>query len=250
MALQVDLTKSAGALRLSLEKAGILTPPSVEVAFDLDVSGSYEDEHLDGSTNDLMTRLVPWGLVFDPDKQLDVFTFSSGPSGVYNPGQVNANNYEGFVKKNVIGCPGWRGGTSYAPVLRKNLELFGWLPSSDGPSERRGGFLGFGGKPAAQSTQAPKRKSLVLFNTDGANDDKAQTEQLFAEMQRNNYQMYVAFIAYANGNPDFSFIHGLADKYNNCGIVIIKNMKQWTAKSDDEINAEIITPELVEWLKA
>lgn len=48
MALQLNLPKAQASLQLCLEKAGIVTPPVVEFAFTLDVSGSFEDEHRDG----------------------------------------------------------------------------------------------------------------------------------------------------------------------------------------------------------
>ncbi len=247
MSLQLDMNKAAGNLRLSLEKRGIMTPPVVEVAFDLDVSGSYKDEHEDGSTNDLMARLAPWGLVFDPDKQLDVFAFSDRSRGIYNPGPVNQSNYQGFIKKHIIGCPAWCGGTDYAPVLRANLEAFGWIESASAPPQKRGWFGS--SKPAQAQAPVAKRRSLILFNTDGANSDQRETEALFEQMEREKYGVYVAFIAYANGGADFSFINRLAERFSNCGLTVIENVQRWVKQSDDEINNAIITDELVTWLK-
>jgi hypothetical protein len=247
MPISLDMNKATGNLRLALEKRGIMTPPVVEVAFDFDCSGSYEDEHINGSTNDLLTRLTPWGLLFDPDKQLDMFAFSDRSRGIFNPGPVNESNYQGFVKKHIIGCPVWRGGTDYAPVLRANLEAFGWIESAAAPAQKRGWFGG--GKPAPVQAPVAKRRSLILFNTDGANNDKRETEALFEQMEREKYGVYVAFIAYDNDGADFSFINRLAERFNNCGLVVIENMKEWVKQSDDQINNAIISDELVTWLK-
>ncbi|MFO1337901.1 MAG: hypothetical protein U1F53_06625 [Burkholderiaceae bacterium] len=60
MALQLNLEKSKATLQLCLQKAGIVQPPAMDMGVLLDVSGSFEDEHQDGTTNRLLTRLVPW----------------------------------------------------------------------------------------------------------------------------------------------------------------------------------------------
>lgn len=256
MSIQLDLNKSTQKLQLSLQKKGIHNPPVVEVAFDLDVSGSYEDEHLDGLTNMLMARLVPWGLLFDPDRKLDVFTFSNGAGNAYYVGDVNANNYQDYVRKNVIGkVPGWNGGTTYADVLRMNLENFGWIsaPASAAPAQKRGGFLGFGRKPepapVAQPT-AVKRNSLVIFNTDGDTQDKAETVRLFQEMSDHKYGMYVMFIGVSNQPGTFKFIQKLADDFDNCGLTVITDVRKWVELDDEHINEQLITDELLTWLKA
>ncbi|MES2943527.1 MAG: hypothetical protein V4772_11725, partial [Pseudomonadota bacterium] len=78
MALSLNLTKAEKSLKLCLQKSGLVEPPQVDLAFVLDVSGSFDDEHRAGVTDALLTRLVPWGMTFDPDRKLDVFSFSSG----------------------------------------------------------------------------------------------------------------------------------------------------------------------------
>ncbi len=252
MGLQLDLQKSATSLRLSLEKAGLATLPDMEVCFDLDVSGSYEDEHKDGITNDIMTRLVPWGLVFDPDKKLDVFTFSNGRAHAHYVGEVTGENYDGYVRRYIIGkVPGWNGGTTYADVLRKNLQHFGWIAESAEAPQKRGMFGKWSGSsaPAPVAESLKPRKAIVLFNTDGDNSDQRETDALFAEMEAEGYGIYVNFIAVSNQGGRFPFINRMADKYNNVGITVIRDVRRWVQKSDDEINAELIGPELVEWLK-
>ncbi|MCA9356615.1 VWA domain-containing protein [Candidatus Nomurabacteria bacterium] len=267
MALQLDLNKASAKLVLSLQKAGITTPPSVEVAFDLDVSGSFEDEHRDGLTNDLMARLVPWGLVFDPDKQLDVFTFSSRPDSVYNVGSVNADNYEGFVMREIYEkVPGWSGGTDYSYVLQRNLQLFGWAPQDEVAAEKTksffGGLFGGGKKPTVASAPVAKRKSLVLFTTDGENSDKDRTERLLAESEARGDGVYFLFLGVSQqekqraaeskkafGKRAFPFIHGLGEKFNNVGFEPISDVREWVSQTDEAINEALISDELVLWFK-
>ena len=252
MALQLDMNKGVQKLRMELSKrGGLINLPQAEVVFDLDVSGSYHDEHLDGQTNNLMARLVPWGMLLDPDKKMQVFTFSDGAHNAHLVGDVDATTYEGYVKRNVIGkVPGYRGGTDYAHVLRKNLELFGWIQ----PAEAKGGGGGmfgglFGRKPAAAPAPGIKRRSLILFNTDGDNSDKAATRELFAQMEREQYGVYVMFLAVSNQGGGFPFLQELADKYDNCGITVIRDVKKWVQLSDEDIADQIITGELIKWLK-
>lgn len=254
--MTIDLQKSTENLKITLEKKGLLAPPIVDVAFDLDVSGSYRDEHEDGSTNNLIARLVPWGIVLDPDKKLDCFTFSNGKKNAHYVGEITVENYEGYVRTNIIKkVPGWSGGTDYAPVLRKNLEHFGWEEKgADAEKKSSGGLLNIFEKKQAKRPAAPvnagtRRKSLILFNTDGANDDKPETERLIKDMQDNDYAVYILFLAYANGGADLSFIRRMADKFRNCGMHYITNLKKFIAMSDEDLNNALITDELVAWLK-
>lgn len=250
--LKLDLNKATTGLKLSLEKRGIMTPPVVEVAFDLDVSGSFEDEHEDGSTNDLMTQLIPWGLLFDPDKKLDVFTFSSHNGAAHYVGDVNANNYENYIRNNIIKkVPGWCGGTEYAPVLRKNLEHFGWLEPVAEIAPKRGLFSGVFGRKAEQPVAATgnKRRSLVLFVTDGDNNDKEEAEKLLSMMEQLQMGVYIMFIGVSNQGSRFPFLEKMADRFSNTGLFIVKDLKSFIAQDSERLNEALITDELINWLK-
>jgi hypothetical protein len=236
MSLVLDLNKSAEKLRLDLTKAAGGTLPEADVGFDLDVSGSYEGLHRSGVTSLLMSRMIPFCMVFDPDKKLDVWTFSDGPA--HYVGAITPDDHKDFVRRKVIEkVPNWCGRTDYAPVLKANVKHFGWGKS-------QGGFLGFGAKPIAG------KKSLVLFNTDGASDDPEETDELMKEMQDKGYQVYVQFIAIKQPSANFSFIERLADDYSNCGLIVIDDINKWVALDDDSLNAQFLTDELVDWMKA
>jgi len=226
--MAVNFAKSTDVLKNAFLEKGVRSIPRLDVVFDLDVSGSYKEAHKDGSTNKIITRLVPWGLVFDRDKQLDVFTYSNGARNVVRVGEVNALNYEGFVKREVIDkVTGYGGGTDYSYVLEKNLDHFGW--TSDGGAQR---------------------PLLALFNTDGDchPDDESRTDKLFARMEVERLKVYVLFIAYANGNPSFRFIKRMAEKYSNVGIHIIKPLSEFIDASDEQLTKWLINDELVTWL--
>ncbi|HSI20305.1 MAG TPA: VWA domain-containing protein [Verrucomicrobiae bacterium] len=260
MPLKVDLSKmeeSKNKLSLSLKKrGGTLRVPSAEVGFVIDVSGSYDDEHRDGLTNDLLVRLTPWAMVFDPDQQADVFTFSNGAAHAHHVGMVTPATVEGYVAKNIIGkVPGYGYGTDYSYVTRLTLQHFGWVAAGSAP-QKSGGLLGGmfnrgGSAPAA--TAAPTgagRKTLILFNTDGASSDEGQMEALLQEMQDKNYGVYIMFIGVSNQGGGFPFLKRMADKFDNCGLTVIRDVKAWVQKTDEEINDELITDELVKWMMA
>lgn len=243
MALVLNLEKSKASLQLCLQKAGVAQVPKVELAFVLDVSGSFEDEHKAGVTNDLLTRLVPWGLTFDPDKKLDVFTFSNGPQSVHNAGSVNEANYQGFVAKKIIDkVPGWNGGTDYSYVLEETLRSFGWLVSKQ---------PGFFGRLMGRKAEAIERKrSLVIFVTDGDNLDHARTMEVLRASEERKDEVYFLFLGISNQGGKFPFLDKIGDAFGNTGFICIKNLRHFVQQTDDEINARLLTSELTEWLKA
>lgn len=178
MALTMNTTKSTNSLKMNLSKRNIPTPPAIDVAFIMDVSGSFQDEHRSGVTNDLVTKLMPWGLVFDPNKQMEFYTFSNG-NNVDNVGPINERNYQGFIQNKVYGkVKGWCGGTDYSYVIEQVLEDFGWTKTQ--------GFFSkmFGKKPE------PKQKTLVFFITDGENSDHSRMTKILQESQQRKDGVY------------------------------------------------------------
>lgn len=229
----LDLKKAEESLKLNLQKKGIHTAPSAELAFVLDVSGSFHDEHRDGLTQTLLERLVPWGMLFDPDKKLDVFTFSSVDHYV---GDITPETTDGYIRREIIDrVPGYRGATEYGPVLLRTLKHFGWV--------KEGGFLNrlMGRGPKE------KKRSIVLFVTDGDNSDHAYAKQVLSESEARKDEVYFLFIAV--GNETFTFLHKIADAYGNTGFAQIKDLKKFAKMSDDEVNDLLIGDELVQWLK-
>jgi hypothetical protein len=248
MALTLDLNKSQQALVLNLTKAGISETPKVDVAFVIDVSGSFDDEHREGVTNDLLTRLIPWAALFDPDKKMETYTFSNGPNNVHHAGDVSATNYAGYVKREIIDCPGYKGGTDYSYVLARVMEDFGWTSQA-----KPQGFFAklFGGAAATSYSPAVKpRQTLVFFLTDGENSDTAQTERLLAASQARGDGIYFHFIGVSNQSASFPFIEKMGKQFSNVGFTAVNKVRQWVKQSDDAINQSLISTELITWLKS
>jgi uncharacterized protein YegL len=242
MALRLNLEKSKASLQLCLQKAGVARIPNLELAFILDVSGSFEDEHRQGITNDLLTRLVPWGLTFDPDHKLDVITFSNGGSSVHPVGAVNEHNYEGFVAREVIDkVPGWRGGTDYSYALEEAMRTFGWI------APKQPGLLG---RLMGRKAEVKERKrSLVIMVTDGDNVDHARTMEVLGASQARHDEIYFLFLGISNQGSSFPFLNQIGDAFDNTGFVNIRNLRAFVQQTDEEVNQKLLTEELTTWLK-
>ena len=249
--LKLDLTKAATTLRLSLDKAGVAADIKAELIFDIDVSGSFEHEHEEGTTSKLIERLVPYGMVLDPDKAMDVFTFSHGADNAHWVGTVTPGRAEGYILRNVVGrVPGWSMGTTYSYVLEKNLQHFGWLAEDEQGSiiEQISRF--FTGNPR-QPTFRPKKKSIVIFVTDGENhpDDEDRTIRVLEESEKRGDDVYFLFIGACEHDVEFTFLKKIAARFKNTGVVIIRDLDGFVDKSDEEISSALLGEELISWLR-
>jgi len=249
MPLQLNLQKSADKLRLSLDKAGIGANIKAELIFDMDVSGSFEHEHEEGTTSKLIARLVPYGMVLDPDGKMDVFTFSNDKGSVHHVGTVTPEDSEDYILRKVVGrVPGWKGGTTYSHVLERNLQHFGWLPAE----ENFGGLVSrfFGMRKDAPDAQ--QKRSVVVFVTDGENDpaDHARTISVLEASEQRGDQVYFLFMGACEHDVDFKFLRTIAARFKNTGVVIVRDLDGFVELSDEELNAQLLGPELLEWLRS
>lgn len=246
--LKLDLNKAAQSLRLSLDKAGVQTDIKAELIFDIDVSGSFEHEHEEGTTSQLIERLVPYGMVLDPDGAMDVFTFSNGPHSAHRVGTVTPERAGGYILREVVDkVPGWKGGTTYSYVLEKNLQHFGWLEESETLLGMVSRFLG----GSAPSRQREKKRSIVIFVTDGENDpsDESRTMQVLRDSETRGDNVYFLFIGACEHTVEFKFLNRLASTFRNTGVVIVRDLEAFVEQSDEAISAQLLGQELISWLK-
>lgn len=249
MTLQLNLQKSADKLRLSLDKAGVAADIKAELIFDMDVSGSFEHEHEEGTTSKLIARLVPYGMVLDPDGKMDVFTFSNDRGSVHHVGTVTPEDSDDYILRKVIDkVPGWKGGTTYSHVLERNLQHFGWLPAE----ANLGGLLSRFFGVQREAPVAAKKRSVVVFVTDGENDpaDHARTISVLEASERRGDQVYFLFMGACEHDVDFKFLRTIAARFKNTGVVIVRDLDGFVELSDEELNAQLLGPELLEWLRS
>ncbi len=179
------------------KKSGVnLGNTRAKVVVILDYSGSMSSLYNNGTVQRTINKLVPLGLTFDDNGSIDLFLFSSNFRKLTD---LNLSNYENYVNQIVKKSRYSMGGTSYAPVLKAVIE---------GYNESTGGFLGFGSKssfvPPIVDSGDP---TFILFITDGANDDRAQTDQIIIRSSPMN--VFIQFIGI--GYDNFSYLRQLDD---------------------------------------
>lgn len=94
-----------------------------------------------------------------------------------------------------------------------------------------------------------KKRSIVIFVTDGDNSDKQRTEQVLAESEARKDGVYFLFLGVSNGSKSFPFINKLGERFGNVGFVAINDVKAFVQQSDDELNQALLGDELLAWLK-
>lgn len=188
-----------------------------------DKSGSMGDLYKNGFVQRLTERILPIGMAFDDNQSVDLFVFHTQSYKHKEP--ITTKNYTTIVS-DIVKQYEW-GGTNYAPTINQILDEF---------SEKSGGFMGFGAK-----TRKPKKLDYpvyVLYFTDGANDDKRETEILLKEAS--NYGVFFQFVGI--GNARFDFLQKLDDLDGR----FIDNADFFQANdldsiSDDELYARLMT---------
>lgn len=255
MSFQLDLSKSAKTFRLMLDKAGVKPDVIAELIILMDVSSSFEHEHEEGTTSTLIKRLVPVSIVLDPDKMIDVISFSNGPENVTYVGTVTENDCDDFVIDYIIDAvPGWNGGTTYSYAVEEALKRFGWLECDHDHAEGWSRFWNrlTGNQPSPHRHE--RKRSIIFLVTDGENDpgdrwgDKQRTWQLLEESESRGDDLYVLFIG-ACEHQDFEWVQKVAARFSNTGIVMATDPEQFVELPDEQLLAKLLVPELVEWLK-
>jgi hypothetical protein len=245
--MKFNLEKEVQKARFVIQKKGI---PDVkaQVACALDVSGSTQGLFTSGKMQQAFQRILPIGLLFDDNKEVDVFTFCNGDNVAHIGTPATEANYQNYIKAEILGgrnIPLW-GGTDYAPVIRKALEDFGFYSKS---TEKTGLFGGMFGKPK-ESVSLGKNSSsgypVVLYHfTDGQSYDEAASTALLKECQDKGVNFYVHFIGI--GNPSyFRFIEKLGDKFDNVGFLSVADLD---SMEEEDIYEKLIPEELVTWFK-
>jgi hypothetical protein len=235
MALQLNTQKSTSALKLSMAKKNIAIP-AMDVKFVLDVSGSFHDEHEEGLTNDFLTRVIPWALVFDPDKQMEVYTFSDGASSANLVGSVNESNYPNYVQREIIrNVPGYGHGTDYSFVLQVIAE------KKQASSSLIGKVSSWFGKKAEPVIQ---KRSIVFFVTDGENSDHQATRSILSQMN----DQFIIFVGMNNDrNASFPHLEQYAGK-ENVSYVRVTDINSFNNLSDEDLYDKFLSDKLLNWI--
>ncbi len=236
-----NLEKSKATLDRFILSKGLNTAPTLRVGVAVDVSYSMAAAFRSGAVQDALNKLVPVGLKFDDNGEIDVFQFDDSCDHV---GTMDAKNYSDFVRNNRMGP---RGGTSYAPIVRKARDYFFGEGGKTVSPVKSVGFLGKllgGGKPAPVTAPqaADTTPALVLILTDGDCGDAAAAERELVAAQKDN--VYWLFVGV--GSASFHTIKRLADKLPNVGDVYVRDFDV----SDEELYQQVVGDELIQWVRS
>jgi hypothetical protein len=251
-----DLKKEVEKVKFVVAKKNLGGSVKAQVVCVLDVSGSAEDLFKSGQMQEAFQRILPVGITFDLNQEIDVYTFASGSMIAHVEPTAVEGNFEDYIKQNILNnpkVPKW-GGTDYAPVTQQILEDFEFYKITKTPRivKTGGGFF----SRAKEETVYDETKELakdsksgdpviVYFFTDGANADQGATVRLFAEMEKAGTQLYTLFVGI--GGANFSNIVKLGDKFGNVGFLNVSDIKKLNA--DEAIYDKLLPDELTDWLK-
>lgn len=201
---KLDLRKS---LVIDLKKGMGISTQKAQVVLALDYSGSMERLYNTGAVQKIVERILPLGLAFDDNGEVDAYLFHNSPIRIPKP--VTMSNFQSYVSKYVTGGGYSMGGTDYAPIIRRIVEdMFPSAPVADQPS--KGMFSRFFKKDtptqgAPTANLIPEYPGFVLFFTDGETENKAGVEQAMREASKKG--VFFQFIGI--GRESFSFLKKL-----------------------------------------
>lgn len=250
--MSLELTKKAQKVGLVLAKNGLTTPPIMRVAIAMDISGSMDDEFADGSVQKITDQLLGVGVKFDDDGSIDVFQFDDRADYV---GTCTTNDYGSFIRTEGVGV---RGGTAYSPVVRLMTSGFFSSPASAvgkrsrGQPGKPGGFLSKEVPPTdALTTSISDVPVLAFIITDGqplaeGRDPGQQYRNILPAFEAaQSHPIYFQIVGINNQGEEFEVCQRLADDLPNVGFIKMNGF----GKSDDDLYREVISAELVAWVK-
>ena len=232
----VNLSKAV--VNLSKKNDIDLSNHRARVVAVLDYSGSMYRMYTDGVVQETLNKLIPLGLMFDDNGEVDCYLFEDGYRKLEG---MNSGNYGTYVRD--IIKPNYRdmGCTCYAPVLRGiNKDYFG-----DG-RKVKGLFKGLFGKKTEESVDKNNDPVFVIFITDGSNSDKHDTNEIIRELSSKN--IFIQFIGI--GDEKFSYLEKLdgltGRECDNTGFEKFSGLK---GLSDSELYNKVLS-QYPNWLKA
>lgn len=180
----VDLRKDAGRSIRRRNLGGL----QMDIEVVLDRSGSMEDEYQSGLVQRVLDRCYALCAELDPDGQMPVTLFHNSAKQL---SELTAQNVDNYVQTHISREP--YGGTSYAPPLEQILR-------------RRRCEKSFLGK-----VKPAQRPVMVVFVTDGVNDDAHATARVMQELSK-EAPVFVKFIGLDTGaNVRFTTLERLDD---------------------------------------
>ncbi len=189
----LDLRKN---IVLDLKKNKGIEGIKAQVVLALDYSGSMRTLYTNGKVQDLVERLLPLGLAFDDNGEVDFYLFHDGCIKLKE--SITRNNFSNYINSKIIGKYDM-GGTNYSHVINQIVEDF-----STSTTTSSGGFLGIGGtkKKIYNPLQMPV---YVIFITDGETGYRDDVELSVKEAAKAG--IFIQFVGI--GGETFDFLQRL-----------------------------------------
>lgn len=208
--------------KINLNKTVVSLEKSTGVSFNnlksrvnlvLDYSGSMQDMYMDGTVQEVVTKILPLALKFDDNGELDCYLFSNSFKKMKGCTERNYHNYvKDVIKPNIYNMHG----THYGPVLRDILNH--------------------------DKSSIP---TFTIFITDGNNSDPAMTDDIIRQYSTaNGFIMFVGI-----GGAEFWYLRRLdtldGRAVDNTGFVEFTNIRN----VDETTLYEKLLSEYASWLK-
>lgn len=253
MELNMEKIQERKAVMDMSKRSNGLKGVTMKVKLGLDKSGSMGPLYRDNRIQDLLERIVPVAMSLDDDGEFDLYLFDDE---VQKFGKsVNLSNLGGFVKRELSNIR--MGGTNYAPIINKVIDDEYGLNSSvtSTSTNSSGGFFSslFGSKTETKTETIVQKTvsipSLVIFITDGSNDDKQATRE--ALIRASNYGTFFVFIGMGDtGCTNFPFLESLDNmsgrKVDNANFFTVENL----STIDDRTLYLKLLEEVADWIAA
>jgi hypothetical protein len=211
----VDLRKDVGRALRKRNLGGL----KLDIEVVLDRSGSMKDEFESGLVQLVLERCYALCAELDPDGRMPVTLFHDSAKQVT---ELTAANVDGYVQAHLRHES--YGLTSYAPPLTQVLK-------------RRACQTGFLGKKPAD------RATMVLFITDGVNDDPAETARVMQSLSK-SAPVFVKFIGLDTGaNVRFTTLERLDDMSGR--VFDNADFFRWDGRMDDDALYEALLNEVM-----
>lgn len=212
---KINLRKEA-LNKICLKKAP-LNNLTARVVVALDYSGSMRSLYKNGAVQDVLNRLLPLGLKFDDNGEVELHLFSNESWQIPS---LNINNFYNYINKNKILKKYEMGGTNYAPVMKEIIKQ--------------------------HETYKDNIPTFVIFITDGDAWDKVNSSQVIKDSSK--LGIFWQFIGI--GYEDFHFLEKLDDMtgrvVDNAAFL---NVNKIANLSDEELYTKLLG-EFPSWIQA
>ncbi len=222
MALDTFKLTERKAAIVNLKKEKGIENQKAQVVLCLDYSGSMGHLYANGTVQDTVERILPLGLAFDDNNEVDFYIFENGI--IKLPDTINLKNLDGYINNKVLGKYEM-GGTNYAPAINRIVKDF----------VKTGLFGG------SKTMDLPV---YVIFITDGENFDKPEAEKAIVDASKHG----IFFQFMGIGQEQFHFLTRLdtmpGREVDNANFFRVPNLQRCT---DNELYSLLMT-EFPAWI--